>query len=381
MSADVILAESRLRELVETESPTGHRAGIAACFRLIDAWASPLFGRSGELRKIDGVSHLYWPAVREGGVLILGHLDTVWPLGTLDAMPFRVSDGRASGPGTFDMKAGTVAAIGALERLESLDDVALLLTADEETGSTTSRALIEEAALRSRAVLIFEPSLDGALKVARRGASIYRLRAHGRAAHAGLEPELGANALIEMSRQVLEIIKAPDPELGTNVTPTVLHSGTTVNTVPDLAEAGVDVRAWSLEELHRVDDFMRALAPVDPSVTLSLTGGINRPPMQREYAQPLFELAAAVADELGLPPLEAAAVGGGSDGNFTAGLGVATLDGLGPLGDGAHAPHEWVRLESIVERSKLAAGLIERLRTVGEATYTRHGAVADWSTQ
>lgn len=359
------IADERLRRLVEAESPTRHREGIADCLRIIDGWATPLLGRPGEIRSIDGVDHLYWPARADGGVLLLGHTDTVWPLGTIERIPYAVHEGRATGPGTFDMKAGLVAMIGALERLARagvpLDDVSLLVTSDEETGSLTSRPLIEEAALRSAAVLIAEPSLAGAVKVARRGAGIYRIEALGRAAHAGLEPELGANALIEISHQVLRLVGAADPALGTTVTPTVSRSGTTVNTVPEQAEVHLDVRAWSLDELERVDRFLNGLVPVDPGVSLVVSGGINRPPLQRDLAQGLYESARSAAESLGQPALECSEVGGGSDGNFTAALGIPTLDGLGPLGDGAHAPHEWVDLASIAERSRLIARLIERL--------------------
>ena len=166
---------------------------------------------------------------------------------------------------------------------------------------------------------------------------------------------------------MFEIAGAADREAGTDVTPTVLRAGTTVNTVPDLAEVSVDVRAWTLDELQRVDSFLRSLEPAHPDARLSLAGGINRPPMERQRTQRLFDLVSGVARELGLPPLQSAAVGGGSDGNFTTALGIDTLDGLGPLGDGAHARHEWVRIESIAERSRLAAALIERLRGAAEA--------------
>lgn len=365
IAADHRVVDDRLRLLVETESPTGYARGIAQCHQLLDAWVAPLLGREAERRIIGGVEHLYWPSRRRDGVLLLGHTDTVWPLGTLDRIPYAVRDGRATGPGTFDMKAGLVAVVGALESLAEggvgLDGISLLVTADEETGSLTSRPLIEEAALDAAAVLIAEPSLAGAAKVARRGAGIYRLEAIGKAAHAGLEPELGANALIEISRQILRMIAAADPGLGTTVTPSVSRSGSTVNTVPDTAEVHVDVRAWTLGELERVDRVMRALCPADAEVSLVLSGGINRPPLQRDRAQALYERARSVAASLGLPPLECAEVGGGSDGNFTAALGIPTLDGLGPLGDGAHANHEWVELASIVERSRLIAGLVEVL--------------------
>ena len=363
-AAELALAESRLRQLVETESPTGHREGISACFDLVDGWIAPVLGRSGTRHVIDGVEHLSWIAPRERGVLILGHMDTVWPVGTLERMPYLVDSGRASGPGTFDMKAGIVAAVSALEQLRGtsvLESVSLLFTGDEETGSLTSRPLIEAAALRSRAVLIGEPSLHGAVKVARRGAGIYRLDVTGHAAHAGLEPEKGVSAIAELAHQVLAIAALDDAAGGTSVTPTVARAGTTVNTVPEHAEVHVDVRAWTIDELERIDGLIRALEPANPRAHLTISGGINRPPLQRELAQPLYEAARDVAAELGHAPLEAKEVGGGSDGNFTAALGIPTLDGLGPLGDGAHASHEWVQLESIVERSAVLAGLITRL--------------------
>ncbi len=360
-----LAAEARLRQLVEIESPTGHRAGIGACFDLVDSWVAPLLGRPGTRDVVDGVEHLSWRAPDDAGVLLLGHMDTVWPVGTLTRMPYTRDGERVSGPGTFDMKAGIVAAIGALELLRGsavLDSVSVLLTGDEETGSLTSRPLIEAAALRSNAVLIGEPSLRGAVKVARRGASIYRLDVTGRAAHAGLDPEKGVSAIAELSHQVLALAALTEPALGTTVTPTVSRAGTTVNTVPEHAEVHVDVRAWSMAELERIDARIRGLVPVDPGARLTISGGINRPPLQRELAQGLYDLAREVADDLGHAPLEGTEVGGGSDGNFTAALGIPTLDGLGPLGDGAHAPHEWVHLGSVVERSQVLAGLITRLQ-------------------
>lgn len=374
---DLAIAESRLRRLVETESPTGHRVGIGACFDLVESWIAPVLGRAGTRRIVDGVEHLSWRAPRDGGILLLGHMDTVWPVGTLDRMPYVAESGRARGPGAFDMKAGIVAAVGALERLRgtaALESVSVLITGDEETGSSTSRPLIEQEALRSSAVLVGEPSLHGAVKVARRGAGIYRLEIAGRAAHAGLEPEKGVSALTELSHQVLALIALAETELGTTVTPTVARSGTTVNTVPEHAEVQVDVRAWTMDELERIDARIRGLAPVIAGSRLSVSGGINRPPLQREQAQELYEIARDIAEELGLAPLPGAEVGGGSDGNFTAALGIPTLDGLGPFGDGAHASHEWVRLDSIVERSRLLAGVITRLHReppIAHAPHTR----------
>jgi glutamate carboxypeptidase len=352
---------ARLRQLVETESPTGHPAGIRACFDLIDEWTRLAMGGPGQRRIVDGVEHLYWPAREPGGVLLLGHVDTVWPLGTLDDWAYTERDGRVSGPGVFDMKSGLIAALDALELLGDTGQVALLVTSDEEKGSLTSRALLEDAARASRAVLLMEPSLDGALKVERRGGSMYRIDFDGVAAHAGLEPELGANALIEASRQVLAVGGIADDANGTTVTPTVMKAGSTVNTVPASAELHIDVRARSVAELERVDRKLRALDTTDPKVTRTVHGGINRPPLEARSSRGLFALAQEVAAELGLPPLRKASVGGASDGNFTGALGIPTLDGLGPLGAGAHARGEWVDLASMSERALLIAGLVRRI--------------------
>lgn len=365
-STETQIVRERLRSLVEIESPTGHREGIAECLSLVGAWAGEAFGRSGEIQTISGVDHLYFKAPKPGGVLILGHTDTVWPMGTLERLPFVVNEGRARGPGVFDMKSGLVAAIGALERLGSedspaVDGISLLVTGDEETGSLTSRGLIEVAAAHASVVLVLEPSFNGAVKIARRGAGIYRLKLQGRAAHAGLEPEKGANALTEMVSTVQRLECLSDESRGTTVSPTLAQAGTAVNTIPEFAEVAFDVRAWTLDELERVDSVLRSTVPKHPEVTLTIEGGINRPPLEREHAEPLHRLAQQVAADLGQAPLDGIAVGGASDGNFTAAVGTPTLDGLGPLGDGAHAEHEWVDLESIAERSELVAEVIRRV--------------------
>ena len=356
---------ARLRALVETESPTGHREGIGECLSLIRRWVGEALGRHGEIREIDGVDHLYFEAADPGGILLLGHADTVWPVGTLDRLPFTVDSGRARGPGVFDMKSGLVAAIGGLERLvaeasNGCHDISVLITGDEETGSITSRGLIEEAAARSNAVLVLEPSLDGAAKIARRGAGIYRVGLKGRAAHAGLEK--GAKALAEMAEVLQRLALHSDKSLGTTVSPTFATAGTAVNTIPEFAEVAFDVRAWSLSELERVDAAFRSTLPRNPEIALTLDGGINRPPLEREHAEALYLVARQAAADLGQAPLDGVEVGGASDGNFTAALGTPTLDGLGPLGDGAHAEHEWANLESIIERADLVAELIRRIR-------------------
>lgn len=366
------IVESRLSTLVNIESPTRFREGIAECLSLIRSWASEAVGRSGEIREIDDVDHLCIEAAKPGGILLLGHVDTVWPVGTLDRLPFTTVDGRARGPGVFDMKSGLVAAIGVLERLgaeesNAVDDISLLITGDEETGSNTSRGLIEEMAARSRAVLILEPSLNGAVKIARRGAGIYRVGLKGRAAHAGLEPERGANALVEMAEVLQRLSRHSDEVLGTTVSPTFATAGTAVNTIPEMAEVAFDVRAWSLKELERVDSAFNGTRPQNSEITVTISGGINRPPLEREHAEVLYRLARQAAADLGQSRLDGVEVGGASDGNFTAALGTPTLDGLGPLGDGAHADHEWADLHSIIARVDLVAEVVRRIRDLPNA--------------
>jgi len=347
----------RLRELVEIETPTGHASGIADAYDLVDSWIAPVIG-SARFERIDGVDHARWGAAHPR-VLLLGHIDTVWPLGTIDRLPFAVDGDRCSGPGVFDMKGGIVSAAESLALAVRADDVGVLLTADEEIGSPTSRGLLERVASESRAVLVLEPSIGGAVKVARRGGSMYTLEVTGRAAHAGLEPENGVNALVEMARHVIELPGIGDARLGTTVSPTVAQAGTATNVIPEHASVRVDVRAWSLDELERVDRVIRDRRPVDPDTRLEVLGGVNRPPMEEHCSVDLLNLARRVSAAHGDPDLRSAAVGGASDGNFTAALGIPTLDGLGPDGDGAHADHEWASLASIRQRAKLVAGMID----------------------
>jgi glutamate carboxypeptidase len=302
-------------------------------------------------------------------VLVLAHHDTVWPLGSLGTHPFSVGDGVLRGPGCFDMKAGLVLALHALAELGSASQwgpggVTLLVTGDEELGSPTSRGLIEAEAAGCRAALVLEASADGgALKTARKGVSLYEVRAVGRAAHAGLEPERGVNATTELAHQVLAVAGLADAALGTTVTPTALSSGTVSNTVPAAGAFSVDVRMWDAAEQARVHAAMSSLLPVVPDAVLQVTGGPNRPPLAASSSQVLFKLASAVAAELGLPPLTCAEVGGASDGNYTAGVGTPTLDGLGAVGGGAHADHEHVLVDSLPGRAALLAALIDALLT------------------
>lgn len=353
----------RLAELVTIETPTGYAAGMAAAQQLVRSWISPIVGTGGDLVTVDDVTHLRWAGGDGPSVLLMGHVDTVFPVGTIAERPFRVDGDLATGPGVFDMKAGIVIMAAALEKVRRPERVAILLTSDEEVGSTTSRALIEREAARVGTVLVLEPSLDGALKIARRGGSIYRLAFTGRAAHAGLEPERGRSALAELAHHVLALPHLADDDRGTTVSPTVAQAGTVTNVIPEHAELRIDVRAWTLDELERVDGRMRSLTAHTPEVRVDVHGGINRPPMERSVSTELLACARRVAERLGHAEVEAVSAGGASDGNFSAAVGARTLDGLGPCGSGAHADDEWVSITSLHERIDLLAGMIDDLDT------------------
>jgi glutamate carboxypeptidase len=257
----------------------------------------------------------------------------------------------------FDMKAGLVQGIHALATLDDLDGVTFLVTSDEEIGSLGSRTLIESEARGARAALVLEPSADGALKTARKGVSMYGLHIVGRAAHAGLEPEKGVNALVELSHQVLALAGVARPDAGTTVTPTVARAGTVTNVVPEEASVDIDVRCVTPDEQARVDAAMRALAPALTGAQLRVIGGPNRPPMPPSSSAELFALASKLASF----SVDGVEVGGGSDGNFTAGVGTPTLDGLGAVGDGAHARHEWADIDAMPVRATLVADLVREL--------------------
>jgi glutamate carboxypeptidase len=295
-----------------------------------------------------------------GGTLLLGHLDTVWPAGTLADMPWRLESGRASGPGAFDMKAGiavSMAVLAAMAGEDSRRPVSLLLVPDEEVGSAASRELTLEVARRHRHVLVLEPSLDGAAKVARKGCGTLRVRFRGRGAHAGLEPEKGASALAEMARFVLFLEGVADPAKGTTVAATVAQAGSATNVVPEAAEAAVDARAWTHDEAERVTAAIRAYRPADPRVAVAVEGGFDRPPLEPTAAsEALYDTARRLAADLGLE-LGAARVGGASDGNLTAAAGLPTLDGLGPRGGGAHGRDEHVLVADLPLRAALVAAL------------------------
>jgi glutamate carboxypeptidase len=350
-----------LRALVEVESPSEDVAATSRCVRVAAQVGEAALQRSPTVIEAGGREHLLWRGERVE-VLVLGHLDTVWPLGTLARWPLTVDGDRATAPGVFDMKAGVVQLLLGLAGLDA-PEVAVLLTTDEEIGSPASRALIEATAAGARAALVAEPSAAGALKRERKGVGMYRLEVAGRAAHAGLDPESGVNALLAAAHLALDVATLADPAAGTTVTPTRLRAGTTVNTVPASATLEVDVRVPNGQEQDRVDAGVRALAPPVPGATVSVHGGVNRPPLPESSSRDLVALAEACARDLGVALPPAVAVGGGSDGNFTAGIGVPTLDGFGAVGGNAHAEGEWVHLPSMRERSRLLRAVVEKLLT------------------
>lgn len=351
-----------VRALVEVESPT---EDLHACQRVVeraDALARKWLVDAGRVEEHGGRPVWRWgPA--QPRFLLLGHLDTVWPNGTLNRIPFTTEGDRMTGPGVFDMKAGVVQGWAALARagLRSDGPVGMLLTTDEETGSLSSRELIAEVIGNCSGVFVLEPSADGALKTQRKGTSWYFLTFLGRAAHAGLDPERGVNASVEAAHFITDAVGWSDTAAGTTVTPTVLSAGTTSNTVPAEARLALDVRAWSRSEQERVDSNIRHWSVRHPEARINIEGGIDRGALETSASANLFARAEAVARVLGLPALAERAVGGASDGNITAAAGIPTLDGLGAVGDGAHAEHEWASIAGMDERSRLLAGIVQSL--------------------
>lgn len=362
-----------LATFVEIESPSDVPARVDA---LGEAFTRAAVEAGGSATRVPcpgagAAVRVAFPAAdpRAAPVVLLGHLDTVCPLGALAGRPFRVEGELGFGPGAFDMKAGLVQGLFALSALRALGraprrPVVFLATPDEELGSRASRALVEAEARGAAAALVLEPAAgpSGALKTARKGVAWYRVLITGRAAHAGLDPGKGVNALDELARLVLACHALADPARGTTVSVGVASGGTRANVVPAEASAEVDVRVASPAEAARVDAAFRGLGPAHPEARLVIEGGLNRPPMERSAGTArLFERARIAADQLGLGDLTDAAVGGGSDGNFAAALGVPTLDGLGAVGDGAHAAHEQVCLDRMPERAALLARLLEEI--------------------
>ncbi|WP_254409308.1 M20 family metallopeptidase [Streptomyces sp. AC495_CC817] len=357
-----------IQRLVRCESPSDDLDAIARSADAVALLGETLLGRAPERLTIDGCAHLRWRFGEGERVLLLGHHDTVWPLSSIRSHPAEVEDGVLRGPGSFDMKAGLVIAMHALAALPDRDGVTLLVTGDEEPGSATSRTLIEEEARRSSAVLVLEAAgPGGALKTARKGVSRYEVHVRGRAAHAGLEPEQGVNATIELSHQIQAVADLADSHLGTTVTPTRMRGGTTSNTVPAHASFMVDVRARTVAEQRRTHEAILSLTPRLDGAVVSVKGGINRPPLEPDASAELFARADRIARGLGIGPLRAMAVGGASDGNFTAGVGTPTLDGLGAVGGGAHADDEHVIVAELPARTLLLTALIAELLTESPA--------------
>lgn len=362
LSADAFDLDSMLsdlRTLVEIESPSLDVDGVTESANALATMIERHLGRTAELVDSPAGPHVHWRGGGDPQVLLLGHHDTVFPRGTLADRPFAVTDGVATGPGVFDMLGGIVQALHGLARLDDTSGVELLFSADEEVGSHHSRELIEERARACGNVLVLEPSADGgALKTGRKGCGTFEVVVTGRAAHAGLEPENGVNALVEAAHQVLAIDGIGRPEVGTTVTPTVASAGTTDNVVPAGARIRVDVRVESDDEKERVEAAMAALTCANSSATIAVHGSIGRPPMPESSSATLMPLAERVS-----PGVRGVAVGGGSDGNFTAALGVATLDGLGAVGGGAHADTEHVVVATMPARAALVANLVAAITT------------------
>lgn len=359
------------RALVETESPSGDAQGSGAVVSLLAQTAKTIDGVTS-VERIESPGYGEHLRIRafgraketDGSVLLVGHTDTVHPLGSLAERPWREEGNRIYGPGIFDMKANCALALEALRACAATGliprrEVVLVLTCDEETGSETGRALIEEEAARARCALVLEPPASGGrVKTARKGTGIFTMEAHGRAAHAGLEPEKGASAILEIARQIERLHALNNPARGMTVNVGVIVGGTRSNVVASFARAEIDIRFSTQEDADSLDAAIRQAHPFDERVQLSISGGINRPPLERNAGVvSLYERARSIANLLDFE-LGEASVGGASDGNFIAAMKVAVLDGLGISGDGAHATHEHILTDDLATRGALIAGLI-----------------------
>lgn len=358
-----------LRHMVELESPSDNKRAIDELGRYLNEQFETTGGKASLIPQRDAGDHLKAEFAGSKGkpILLLGHFDTVWPLGTLEKMPFRVEGGRAFGPGVYDMKAGIVMMIFALRALRSAGSqhrpVIVLLDTDEEVGSRTGRRVVEATAKDCEAVLVLEPSqsIQGHLKTARKGVGDFTIRVRGRAAHAGVDFEKGHSAIVELSRQLLQVSGFTDLERGITVNPGVIHGGTRSNVIAAEATAVVDVRIPRLGDGPELEKKFYSLRPFDSGCTIDVSGGINRPPMERTAGTVrLFEIAKQQAAALRMT-VDEASTGGGSDGNFTSALGIPTLDGLGAVGEAAHAAKESILLEELPRRTALLAALIRSL--------------------
>jgi len=376
-----ILAELRRRapqmarmlaRFVRVESPSTNKPALDRLARIVAAeWRRR--GASVRLLRLSVAGNLVRVEWRPAGtrgeapILLLGHLDTVYELGTLEKTPFRIRGGRAFGPGTFDMKSGLVIALYAIEALRALKlrprrPIVCLWTSDEEIGSHASRAAIERQARASCAALVLEPAggTRGDLKTARKGVGEVTLEVTGRSAHAGLDPQNGVNAILELSLQLARLQRLNQPGRGVTVSAGVIHGGTRSNVIPDRAMALIDLRAPTLREMRSLERSLRALRPILPGAKLAVRGGFNRAPLEPRMSKALYARAERLARQMGLSIGQSSA-GGGSDGNFTAAIGVPTLDGMGGVGGGAHSRGEFVLLRSLPERAALLAALLLEL--------------------
>jgi glutamate carboxypeptidase len=361
-----------VRALVSHESPSTDRGALDACGAFLAGRLAAAGASVTRLAAGSTTDHVLatWPGAGPR-VLLVGHFDTVWPVGQLARRPLHESDGKLFGPGVLDMKGGLgIGTLAARALAEAVPDaqrprISLIATSDEEVGSRTSREAIERLARESAAVLVLEPALPGgAVKTARKGVGEFIVTAHGISAHAGANPGAGASAIHEIARQVTTIEAWSDPARGLTVNVGVIDGGLRSNVVAERAQAVVDVRVARLADAASIESAFRSLAPVNPRVRLEVTGGINRPPMERTAGvASLYELARDVARAAGAD-LADGATGGASDGNFTAALGIPTLDGLGATGDGPHALHEHVIINDLTERAALVGGILARLGAV-----------------
>jgi glutamate carboxypeptidase len=368
VAANLPTLVAHLKELVEQESPSEDPVAVNAAMALAEKWARELGGRPRYHRQkhYGHVLELQFGPRTSAlkPVLLLAHLDTVWPHGTLAKMPWKQSPKRIEGPGTLDMKAGVAMALTAIEALKAQKisrPITLLLNSEEEIGSPVSRPITEKLALASSAVLVLEPAQGLALKTARKGVGHYVVEVAGVAAHSGVDFQNGHSAILELARQVETISAFTDLSRGLTVNCGVISGGTRSNVVAAQAQVEVDVRIAKASDARYVERFFRTLKPIDPACKITVSGGINRPPMERKPGTvALFKQARKLAGELGFV-LEEASTGGGSDGNFTAALGVPSLDGMGAIGTGAHAPHEHILTEHLVPRTTLLAAMLATL--------------------
>ena len=347
-----------IQRLVECQSPT---EDLAACVKVVELAveiSTQVLEVPAKLVTENGRPVFWWGAEKPK-IVLLCHLDTVWPHNSFTPT-WQVDGDNAKGPGIFDMKTGFIQAMYALKGISGAQSkVALIATTDEETGSATSKGLIERLAKDADAVLVFESAIDGKVKTGRKGTAMYQIAVTGKAAHAGLEPEKGINATTELAKLVLQISELANPTLGTTVVPTVMQAGTTTNTVPAEAKLDIDIRSFTMAELQRIDTAIKSLSSTVAKV--DVTGGINRPPLELASTKELYEKLEVVAKRLGMPEIGHASVGGASDGNFAAAAGAKVLDGLGAVGVGAHAPTESIIISAIEPRIKLISAFITEL--------------------